>query len=86
MRNAKRSVFMIEILNAEREAFRVHAKWLWMRNAKRSVFMIKIINAEREAFRVHAKIINAEREAFRVYAKDFKCGTRSVPCSYDIDL
>ena len=25
--------------------------------------------------------INAEREAFRVHAKDYKCGTRSVPCS-----
>ena len=63
-----------------------------MRNAKRSVFMLKIINAEREAFRVHAKdsvfnecgtrsVINAEREAFRVHDKDYKCGTRSVPCS-----
>ena len=72
MRNAKRSVFMIKIINAEREAFRVHdtdkdymereafrvrnAKRSVIRNAKRSVFMPKIINAEREAFRVHAFI------------------------------
>ena len=45
MRNAKRSVFMIKIINAEREAFRVHAKD--HKDYKDY--------AEREAFRVHTK-------------------------------
>ena len=58
---------MSKIINAKREAFRVHAKNYECGNAKRSVFMPKIMNAEREAFRVHDK--------------NYTCGTRSVPCS-----
>ena len=72
MRNAKRSVFMIinaKIINAEREAFRVHAKDYEC--GTRSV----PCSCETR------KIMNAEREAFRVHDKDYKCGTRSVPCS-----
>ena len=55
MWNAKRSVFMTKIINAEREAFRVHDKDYKCDNAKRSVFMPKIINVEQRSVPFHAK-------------------------------